>query len=298
MKTLFEWDEEDFKRFKDLNQQENQSIEYKKAETLDFGSRKKIGNTQQTLGDKHREEFLRDIAAMANAEGGRIYFGIKADKDGFPKILDEGFETVTLNADGIEQILLTNIFPRLEGILVHSIKRATNGKFWFVIDIPKATRNAPHQTPDNRYHRRHVRTKLAMGDSEVRDAMKRSIEYGRQFGAAWDLQVESARLISAIQTRLNHDPDYWAPRDRLIIRVFEGIRAGGGAMILLPKTIRDDAAKLVTQIDSYNSIIETIDPGQKDLARISEARKTELSEMLIIANKLSASVKTVLNQEP
>jgi len=35
----------------------------------------KEGKSRKTLGQKHREEFILDVAAMANGEGGKIYTG-------------------------------------------------------------------------------------------------------------------------------------------------------------------------------------------------------------------------------
>jgi Putative DNA-binding domain len=284
-------------------QQENASIEYKASATLSFDDRTPLDRerrSQKTLGEKHREEFIFDVAAMANGEGGKIYTGVKADRDGFPVKTDEGFDTSKLNADGMEQILLNNIHPPLEGLSIETIemKSKGNGRFAFIIHIPKATRNAPHQTPDYRYHRRHERTRRMMNDSEVRDAMKRAIDYGRQYGAAWDLGVEVARLAAAIKERNDHDGAYHVPRARLVISVSSGLRSAGNAMILLPKSIRRDAALLVASIDTYNAVIETVDPGQQENARVSEALKARLSDMLKQAEELAVVVTEILDGEP
>ncbi|XSC44474.1 hypothetical protein ACF1BQ_044340 [Bradyrhizobium sp. RDT10] len=137
-----------------------------------------------------------------------------------------------------------------------------------------------------------------MNDSEVRDAMKRAIDYGRQYGAAWDLGVEVARLTSAIKERKAHDGGYHIPRVRLVISVSNGLRSAGNAMILLPKSIRRDAALLVAAVDAYNAIIETVDPGQQEKARVSDALKVRLSDMLKQAEELAVVVTEILDREP
>jgi hypothetical protein len=282
------------------NQQENVSIEYKASNTLEFSDNRPLdrkGNSQKTLGHKHREEFILDVAAMANAEGGKIYIGIEADKDGFPKGLDEGFDASNLNADGLEQILLSNIHPPLERLSIHAIERQT-GKFAFLIEVAKAARNAPHQTPDHRYHKRNERTRHAMSDAGIRDAMKRSIDHGRQFGAAWNLSVEVSRLGSAIKEREAHDRGHSAPRSRLTISVSDALRSAGNAMILLPKDIRCQAASLVAAIDAYNSIIETVDPGQQEKARISEPLRSRLSDMMKLSRQIANAVGEIIDKEP
>jgi hypothetical protein len=160
------------------------------------------------------------------------------------------------------------------------------------------TRNAPHQTPDNRYHRRHERTRLVMGDNEVRDAMKRAIDYGRQYGAAWDLSVEVGRLASAIKQRRALDGGHYLPRDRLVIAVSNGLRSSGNAMILLPKDIRRVAAQPVSNVDAYNAVIETVDPGQQERARVSDNLKADLSGMLGQAEALEGILADILDREP
>jgi hypothetical protein len=292
--------EKDLTAILQARQQENTSIEYKMSATLNFDDRKRLdkeGKSQKTVGDKHRAEFILDVAAMANAEGGKIYIGIKADKDGFPSKIDEGFDTSKLNADGLEQILMSSIHPPLEKLSIEPIE-LQSGKFAFIVEVARATRNAPHQTPDYRYHKRHERTRLAMSDSAVRDAMKRAIDYGRQFGAAWDLSVEVARLASAIKERSEHDGTVHVPRKRLVIAVSNALRSAGTAMILLPKSLRRDAAALVAAIDAYNAVIETVDPGQREDARISDGLRKRLLDMLRQTEDIATAVHEVLDKEP
>jgi Putative DNA-binding domain len=49
---------------------------YKASAALNFKDKTALKNGKGTLGDKHREELIRDVAAMANAEGGLIIYGI------------------------------------------------------------------------------------------------------------------------------------------------------------------------------------------------------------------------------
>ena len=124
------WDENDLIEVVIGAQQENARVEYKTSAALNFDDQtllNKEGKSQRTLGQKHREEFILDVAAMANGEGGKIYTGVKADKDGFPLEIDEGFDTSKLNADGFEQILLNNINPPLEGLSIEPVEMKSKG---------------------------------------------------------------------------------------------------------------------------------------------------------------------------
>jgi hypothetical protein len=128
--------------------------------------------------------------------------------------------------------------------------------------------------------------------------MKRAIDYGRQYGAAWDLGVEVTRLASAIKERKAHDGSHHVPRSRLVIGVSNGLRSAGNAMILLPKSIRQNAAALVGAVDAYNAIVETVDPGQQEKARVSDVLRVRLSDMLKQAEELAVAVAEIMDREP
>ena len=97
-------------------EKETTSLEYKESEALNFDDRTPRGDGKGTIGEKHHYELILDCAAMANAEGGIIILGIEADKKhGYPIRVDDGCDPNRTNADQIEQILLHNIYPRLQG---------------------------------------------------------------------------------------------------------------------------------------------------------------------------------------
>jgi hypothetical protein len=60
---------------------------------------KPLTNRKGTLGDKHREDLIRDVAAMANAEGGLIIYGIAQRKGGYPDQVDDGIDPKVVDAD-------------------------------------------------------------------------------------------------------------------------------------------------------------------------------------------------------
>jgi predicted HTH transcriptional regulator len=90
------------------------------------------------------------VAAMANAEGGLIIYGIAERKGGYPDQVDDGIDPKVVDADTIERVILSNINPRLEGFFIKQIELKSKGKggYAYVILIPKATKNAPHQSDD------------------------------------------------------------------------------------------------------------------------------------------------------
>jgi hypothetical protein len=135
------------------------------------------------------------------------------------------------------------------------LKSKGKGAYAYVISISKASKNAPHQSDDKLYYKRHDATKLPMEDNEVRDVIGRSLEFGKKFGIAWDLLVEIRRIIAAANERNNIPAGDWVPRTTLAIAVSNSLRSSGVAIMSLPRPMRVSAAGLIKAIDEYNSIM-------------------------------------------
>ncbi len=121
-------DEADIRRLVENRVQESKSLDYKKE--------LKIGQ------DKDKKEFLYDVSAMYNTEGGCLVFGIEESKD------EKGYNTGTpaaicgINIDNsdkltqqIEDIIKGNSEPRISNIILNIIEM--EGIFILVIGIPK-----------------------------------------------------------------------------------------------------------------------------------------------------------------
>lgn len=300
MKPLAEWDESDLQRVVEAKVRENISVDYKDSQALNFDDKTVHGKKGGTEGELHRRELIRDVSAFANAEGGNIYFGIKEDGNSYPKEVDTGYDPTKTSANRIEQILLSSIHPRLQGFHVQPIELRSRktGACAFVVEVHKALSHGPHQADDKIYYTRRDEGRKAMDDNEVRDAMRRSIEYGKKYGTAWDLYVELRRLDHAMRERVQIDSGAWQPRARLIISVSNDLRAAGVAIMALDKEMRMKVADLVVEVDRFNSIIEVVDPGQHDQARMTEALKKQLLAMIKIAQPAYASLRRFVDEAP
>jgi hypothetical protein len=137
-----------------------------------------------------------------------------------------------------------------------------------------------------------------MEDYEVRDLMRRSIQYGRKFGAAWELNVEVRRLLSLIEARHKIPSQDWFERTGLIIAVSNDLRSSGDAMQLFNQEIRQEVATLVAEIDQYNSNIQTSDTGQRTVARITEPLRQLLQSAKSRAEQIITGIKPVLDAAP
>jgi hypothetical protein len=102
---------------------ESRSIEYK-AE-LPGGSR------------EEKLEFLHDVSSFANAAGGHIVYGMKAN-NGLPVKL-VGFSPETIDAEilRLDQIIRTGIEPPILGLQIRAVSLPTAGSCALVIEIPR-----------------------------------------------------------------------------------------------------------------------------------------------------------------
>jgi hypothetical protein len=300
MKDVREWDERDLNLIVEADQKETTTLDYKASPALAFKDKTPLKDGKGTLGEKHRTDLIRDVASMANAEGGLIIYGIAERKGGYPYHIDDGADPKAVSAEQIEQIILTNINPRVEGFFVHSIELKSKGRgtVAFVASIPKAQKNAPHQSDDKLYYKRHDATKLVMDDNEIRDMIGRSLEFGRKFGIAWDLLVEISRIVAAAEARSQNREGASLPRSALVISVSPSLRASGVAVMSLPRSLRTKAAELIGGVDEYNSIIETILPGLGEDTRFTEDLRGMLRKMASGGSEICEGLKDVLKDQP
>ena len=299
MKPVKDWVEEDLESIVAMREKENLNLDYKASAALDFDNRTMFRDGRGNVGAKHKEEFTKDVSAMANAEGGTIIYGIEEESGGYPKRVDDGFAG-TKTADRVEQILLTNIHPRLEGFFVRQIPLVSKGggASAFALAIPKASTNAPHQAADLRYYKRHDATSQPMDDYEIRDMMRRSIEFGKKFGAAWDLLVEMRRISTAARQREELATGVEMPRKSLQIDVSNGIRNSGMAVMSLPRDIRNRVVELANALDRYNTTIEMADQGKRENARLNAVLRAVLAEIGDHSYRISEGLQEVLKEQP
>jgi hypothetical protein len=136
--------------------QESLTLEYKASPALAKDS-------------KARDELCKDVSAFANSAGGQIVYGI-TEADHKPVSIDGGSD---LSREWIEQVIDSNVQPRIEGLVISSIE-LNPGRYAYVITIPQALGRAAHQAPDHKYYKRQNFQSVPMEDYEVKDVMHRA----------------------------------------------------------------------------------------------------------------------------
>jgi hypothetical protein len=66
----------------------------------------------------------------------------------------------------------------------------------------------------------------------------------------------------------------------------------------LPREFRNKAIELVNAVDRYNSTIETIDPGQRESARLNDPMRRMLAEIREIGFIICDGLLEVLKDQP
>lgn len=135
--------------------QEDLHLDYKESLALDKGKKGEIG---------------KDISAFANSDGGVLIYGIVEDNN-LPLKRDGGAEHSTYSREWLDQVISSNVTPRVEGIVISPIQ-ITDERSYYVVEIPKSFRG-PHQAPDKKYYRRFNFMNVPMEDYEISDVRNR-----------------------------------------------------------------------------------------------------------------------------
>ena len=149
---------------------------------------------KSVLAQNDSKEIGKDVSAMANASGGIIIYGIKEHSAN--RHLPESISPIdrsTFSKERLEQIINSNISPKVEGILIHPIQLESANQVAYVVEIPQS-RTAHQNVKDYRYYKRYNFEVLAMQDYEIRDVMNR--EKHPKVQMHFELQIHT-RVIKA-----------------------------------------------------------------------------------------------------
>jgi hypothetical protein len=136
-------------------------------------------------------ELSKDVSAFANSDGGVLVFGIE-EVDHIPTRLDEGVDHRVVTRERIEDLVQSNVSPRLPNFKVVQIP-LNDARSYFVVSVEKSER-APHQDRSSfRYYKRHNFKSSPMEDYEVQDVRNRhSVEAPN---VIVDVEVKQAHLF-------------------------------------------------------------------------------------------------------
>jgi Putative DNA-binding domain len=137
--------------------------------TLDYKDAAALGKASQ-----QRNELFKDVSAFANSAGGQIVYGIQESDQHPVRVQDaDAVDTAVITREWIEQVIDSNVHPRVKDLRIQPMETAP-GRAAYVLTIPQARTDAPHQAPDHKYYYRQNFQSVPMEDYQVRDAMRRA----------------------------------------------------------------------------------------------------------------------------
>lgn len=140
--------------------QENLHLDYKGSESLE--------NTNSC-----KKEISKDVSAFANSDGGQIIYGV-VEKGHIPVKIDEG-QPVKGKREWLEQVIKSNIQPRIHGVRIYQIDLKSNPeRAIFIVEIPRSF--TAHQAKDKLYYKRTEYESSPMFDYEVKQTINRARE--------------------------------------------------------------------------------------------------------------------------
>jgi len=153
LKPLKELKFEDIERLKSNKTCESDILDYK----------------EQLLKD---EDLLKHVSAFANTQGGFLIFGVKeTGKGGYSEDI-LGIDRSQVNKERMEQIILSNIQPRLDA-KIQPIDHQDSSKVFVVIQIPNSYLKPHMNRQGDRFYKRYNFEAMPMTETEVSNAYKR-----------------------------------------------------------------------------------------------------------------------------
>lgn len=148
---------EDVEKLIQAEAQESLNLDYKRS---------------NSIGNDKRAEIAKDVSAFANSDGGLIIYGVE-ENGHLPIGIDGGVEHARFNREWLENVITSNIAPRIEDVQISQIP-LSNSYSIFTVKVPKSFRG-PHQerSESKRYYRRFNFKSVPMEDYEIREAFSR-----------------------------------------------------------------------------------------------------------------------------
>jgi len=154
-------------------------------------------------GKKDRyQEFLKDVTAFANANGGDILIGVKEPQDGLS--IDEqiiGIDDGKTIAESLERVSSSSIQPRISGLKIYPIQ-LSNSKYVLLIHIPPSL-SKPHMVDHQRskthsFYIRHRESIQPMTTHEIREAVLNSATaVGRAQAYMEEMEAEARDSVAS-----------------------------------------------------------------------------------------------------
>lgn len=125
--------------------------------------------------DKAKAAIAKDVSAFANADGGVLIYGVE-EENHLGARLDGGVSDVAWSRETLENIILSTIAPRVDGVEVLQLPHQS-GTSVYVVAVPRGVRGPYQETYTHAYFKRFNFKNVPMEDYEIRDVRSRRDSY-------------------------------------------------------------------------------------------------------------------------
>jgi len=165
------------------------------------------GKIEESLILDYKKEMINDkdivkhITAFSNTNGGFLVFGVDATKrGGYPKDIP-GIET-SVDVERLEQIILSNIRPRIGVQFSNKIDIPNSDRICLIICIPEGQNRPYYDMKSHRYYKRYNYEATPMDEHEVE-----SLYQKRFFGASKLAKYVEEVILFHKSKLLDHLPE-------------------------------------------------------------------------------------------
>jgi hypothetical protein len=170
-----EWNFESLQRLIDDEVNETSNLEFKASDSL-LTRREQRANGAHPNDPSLKDNFAeasKDVSAMANANGGHIIYGIRENDANRADAFDSGYSPSAKKIAWLEEVFAKHIIPPINNIKIYPIRLLNGTNEVYVVEVPAATSNAPHQSSDKHYYQRVNARNVQLADCQIRDLMRR-----------------------------------------------------------------------------------------------------------------------------
>jgi hypothetical protein len=150
-----------------------------------------------------RNEMAKDVSAFANSDGGILIYGV-IESNNLPVSKDSGVDHTVYSREWLEQVISSNITPKIDNIRIVSIPVSSSNSI-YCVEVQKSDR-APHQAPDKKYYKRFNFQSVPMEDYEINDVRSRQQIVVPLMN--FDVEIEHGVVVSMVVSNIGSLPAF------------------------------------------------------------------------------------------